>query len=552
MSSIISQGILDNFFVFEVFDNSKGDPVKKYIKTLQKLAKTDLIISDISIEKQVNFRSFFLEALQERKSYLHKGEDSLTSHIKGDFINIDSGELFNGYEEEPVEEGRSVRVDLLEETQKNHLQRFVRNNIREERYTNHSLLDVKNNFMLYPLRLILDGKTVFIDIRITIYKHGYAILNFSTKLKDIDIEKFNKQIWNVDIDAAYLPSFMLNIEKEGQYPIKSEFEKIKYNKLGGTKDLYEAIERYKKIVKMIFDKELVGVESFHTLMIPRDKYLGEQNSNVFKRNIYKLLHAPILTTPNQKLLNSFFENNMFEAKGFTNTYGNQHRLLYLQSEEFFKEFKVKSSINTDSIITEYFYEAFRGDFFFAIEKLMLKKISDWKYMNNFFGQSISARKLHKVSLNKIYDSRYESNQIFYKYGSVRDLIDLLFKNCLDSNVEKLLEENKKRVLETSELRRNIILSEVSVVTSILVILLTSILSIPALTQTMNFFNIKNDFLIVICYFVILSLVIATVIMAFRDKILRFLINITSFFKNIFRKYKAVKNTKRLLQRKSDK
>lgn len=552
MNPTISQGILDNFYVFEAFDNSKGDSFKKYKKVLEKLAKTDLIISDISFEKQVNFRGSFLEALQERKAYLHKREDSLTSHIKGDFIDINSEELFNGYGGEPLKKGSSVRVDLLEETQKIHLHRFVENNVREEIYTNHSLLDIKNTFMLYPLRVVLDGKTVFIDIRITIYKHGYAILNFSTKLNDIDIEKFNKQIWNADIEAAYLPSFMLNIEKKDQYPEKTEFEKVKYNKLGGTKNLYDAIKRYQKIVKIIFGEERREVESFHTLMVPKIKDLGEQNSNVFKRNIYKLLHAPVISMPNQKFINSFFDNNMFESKGFTNTYGNQHRLLYLASEEHCNELKVNSTLNSDSIITEYLYEAFRGDFFFAIEKLLLKKISDWKYMNNFFGESISARKLHKVSLNKIYDSRYVSNQIFYKYGSVRDLIDVIFKSCLDANVENLLEENRKRVLEASELRRNIIISEVSVITSILVILLTSILSIPALTQTMNFFNIKNDFLIVICYFIILFLVIATVITAFRDKISRFFNSITSFFKTIFRDYKAYKNTKRFLRRKSDK
>lgn len=552
MNSTISQGILDNFFVFEVFDNSKGDSFKKYIKALEKLAKTDLIISDISLEKEVNFRGSFLEALQERKVYLNKREDSLTSNIKGDFININSDELFTGYGEQPLKNGNSIRVDLLEVSQKNHLHRFVENNVQEEIYTNHSLLDIKNNFMLYPMRIILDGKPVFIDIRITIYKHGYAILNFSTKFNDIDIEQFNKQIWVTDIEAAYLPRFMLNIEKKDQYPVKTEFEKIKYNKLGGTKDLYEAIERYQEIVKSIFGKKIREAESFHTLMVPRAKDMGEQNTNVFKRNIYKLLHAPIKSSPNQKFINSFFENNMFELKGFTNTYGNQHRLLYLVSEEHYNEFKEEYTINTDSIITEHFYEAFRGDFFFAIEKLMLKKISDWKYMNNFFGESISARKLHKISLNKIYESRYESNQIFYKYGSVRALIDVLFKTCLDTNIENLLEVNKKRVLETSELRRNIILSEVSVITSILVILLTSILSIPALTQTMNFFNIKNDYLIVICYFIILFLVIAAVITAFRDKISRFFKNISSYFKTIFRDYKAYRNTKRFLRRKSGK
>lgn len=552
MNSTISQGILDNFFVFEVFDNSKGDSIKKYIRTLEKLAKTNLIISDISLEKEVTFRDSFSEAVQVRKVYLNKREDSLTSHIKGDFINISDEELFTGYGEQPLKNGDPIRIDLLEESQKIHLHRFVKNNIREEIYTNHSLLDIKNTFMLYPMRVILNGKSAFVDVRITIYKHGYAILNFSIKLNDIDIEKFNKQIWITDIEAAYLPSFMLNIEKKDQYTAKTEFEKIKYNKLGGTKNLYEALERYQAIVKSIFGKKVREAESFHTLMVPKAKDLGEQSTNVFKRNIYKLLHAPVISSPNQKFINSFFENNMFESKGFNNTYGNQHRLLYLVTEEQYKGFREDYNINIDSIITEHFYEAFRGDFFFAIEKLMLKKISNWKYMNNFFGESISARKLHKISLNKIYESRYESNQIFYKYGSVRDLIEVLFKSCLDSNVESLLEANKKRVLEASELRRNIILSEVSVITSILVILLTSILSIPALTQTMTFFNIKNDSIIVICYFIILVLVITAVITAFRDKITRFFYNITSFFKTIIREYKAYRNTQRFLRRKNGK
>lgn len=551
MNSIISHGILNNVVIFEAFDSSKGDSFKKYIKTLEKLSKNELIISNISMEKEVNFRQFFSNAIADRKQYKDKNRDSLTSDLKSDFLDVPNEEFFMGYFEKPHEEEGATRIDLLEESQTVHLLRFIANTQREETHSNQALLDTKNTFMLYPLKIIINEISVFVDIRITIYKHGYAILNFSTNLKDVNIEEFNVSRWGVDIDSAFLPRFMLNLENKDQYKSKSTKEKVKYNKLGRCKDLASAIRRYEDIIQLVIGNSSIQRERFHTLMIPNERDLGKIGTQAYKENIYKLLHSPILTTPPQLQIDKFFDKNLFEEKGFPNTYGNQHRLIYLVSEKRFKNLQADFPLYTEKIIVEHFYEGFHGDFFFAIEKLMLKKMSDWKYMYNFFGKTISSRKLYKTNLNRIYESRFENNQVFYQYSSTLELVDALFKSCIDENVTNILEENKSRVLETSELRRNIIISEVSVLTSILVILLTSILSIPALTQTMEFFNIKNEYFITFSYIVVQTLVIATVIAAFRDRIIEFFRNIVNFPKNKFRHYKAIRNTKRYFRNKNN-
>lgn len=554
MNSIISHGILDNLIVFEVFNNFKGDRHRKYIKTIEYLVKSDLIISDISLEKQVNLNTFFLETLKERRKDIHKNASSLNSHIRGDFIEVNGEDIFNGYyaEPSPYTEGRLIKVDLLEQSQRTHMNRFVRNNIREENYSSLSILDVKNVFMLFPLRVIIDTKVIFIDVKLTIYRHGYAILNFSTKFNDIELEVFNENMWDINVDSAYLPGFMLDIEKTEKNNKESSVDPKKYYKLGGCKNLAGALSRYEEIIKKALATKVEQRESFHTLMISNGNDLGEENSDERKQNIFKILHTPIVVMPPKKHIDSFFENNMFEEKGFSNVYANQHRIVYVLPEDFYKEHKKDIPSDTESIIIEHFYEAFRGDFFFAIEKLMLKKLSNWKYMSNFFNSSLSARKLSKINLNRIYETKFESNQAFYRYGSAIGLVDILFKTCLDSNVIKLLEENKERVLEASELRRSIILSEVSVLTSILVILLTSILSIPAITQTASFFNIESNLLILSCYLVIVFLVIATVFTAFRDKIFGLWFSIIDFNKTVHRNYNAKKNTKKLLQRKNKK
>lgn len=555
MNFTIERGILNNVLGFEVFNNSRGDNFKKYKRALENLSKNNLIISDINIEKAVTFTGFFEETLQARRQFLNKSQDSLASHLKGDFRDAKDIDRFDLYYEESIEEDdAATKIDLLEESQRGHLHRFVNNNFREEKHSNQSLLTTKNTFILYPLRIIVEGMSIFVDVRMTIYKHGYAILNFSTYLKNIDLEDFNRSQWGTNIDSAFLPSFMLSLENKDQYSGASILEKTKYNKLGRCKDLASAIKRYEKIIKLAigYQASRSESESFHTLMISNEKDLGKINTTNYRENIYKLLHSPILTKPPQTYLEKFFNNNLFEEKGFMNTYGNQHRLVYIVPEEMFKKIQKELPQCTEEPITEHFYEAFHGDFFFAIEKLMLRKMSDWKYMHNFFGDTISSRKLYRIDLNRIYESRFENNQVFYQYSSMLELVDALFKSCIDKNVTNILEENKDRVLETSELRRNIIISEVSVLTSILVILLTAILSIPALTQTMEFFNIKNDFLITFSYAVILILVIITVIAAFRDKILVSFQNIISFPKNVWRQYVAIRNTKNYFRRKNNK
>lgn len=552
MNSTISHGILNNVVVFEAFDSSKGDSFKKYIKTLEKLSKNELIISNISMEKEVNFREFFSNAIVDRKQYKDRNIDSLTSDLKGDFFDIPNEEFFMGYFEKPHEEEGATRIDLLEESQTLHLLRFIANNQREETHSNQPLLDTKNTFMLYPLKVIINEISIFVDIRITVYKHGYAILNFSTNLIDLDLEKFNVNQWDIDIDSAFLPRFMLNLENKNQYKSETTKEKVKYNKLGRCKDLASAIKRYVDIIQLVIGNEQLERETFHTLMISHERDLGKRDTPAYKENIYKLLHTPVLTMPPQLHIDKFFDGNLFEKKGFSNTYGNQHRLIYVVSEERFSNFQKEFPLYTDNVVIEHFYEGFHGDYFFAIEKLMLKKITDWKYMYNFFGETISSRKLYKINLNRISESRFENNQVFYQYSSMLELVDALFKSCIDKNVTNILEENKSKVLEISELRRNIIISEVSVLSSILVILLTSILSIPALTQTMEFFNIKNEYFISFSYVIVQTLVIVTVIAAFRDRLMEFFRNMINFPKNKFRHYKAIQNTKKYFRDKNNK
>lgn len=540
MTYIINKGKLDNFIVFEVFNNSKGNSLKKYTKALKKLVNTNMIISDIKITKEVNLSESFFNTIQERSQYLNKKENALFSNLKGDFVDIDGENYFNGYYNDPLKEVSPVRVDLLSYTQTINLHRFIENNNREERYSNQSVLNNKNTFLLYPLRVVIDEIVTYIDVRIIIYKHGYAILNFSTSTNEVDLDLFNEQLWDLDIDSAFLPSFMIELDKK-----KSNDGPMTFKKLGGCIKLNDAVDRYKKIVLKAIASDDVVSDSFHTFMVPKPDEFGKENSYEYKRNLYKVLHTPMLSMPSKKRVSDFFDNNLFEEKGFPNTYGNQHRIIYTVSKEHIER---NNGTYSEEVWIEHLYEAFRGDYFFAIEKLMLRKITNWKYMNNFFAPSISARKLYKINLNKIHESRFESNQIFYKYGSAIELIDVLYKKCIDANIEKLLEENKKSILEVNNLRRNIIQSEVGVLTSILVVLFTSILSIPAITNTMEFFRIESELIVWSSYLLIQFLVLATVITTFRDKISTFWFNIFNFFTSFFRHWRAVHNTKKLLRK----
>lgn len=549
MTQLIYDGILNNIIAFEVFDNSKGDSFKKYTKTLKALSERNLIISNTNLEKRVDFTEFFYDAIKSRERHLNVNRNSLTSDLKGDFIDIKSEDLFNGYYEETIMPGDTVRKDLLEYSQTVHLQRFVENMIREEKHSDQPLLDTKNTFILYPIRIIINSMIIFVDVRITIYKHGYAILNYSTRLREINIDEFNKHLWEIEIDSAFLPRFMLNIENSKQYLGEEVHEKAKYHKLGNCKTLENALKRYERIIRKVIGSDLKGTESYNTLMIPNQNDVGDLDNNQYKENIFILLHSPVRTGLSDVRLKEFFENNIFVKKGFSNTYGNQHRLIYIVPAESRQKLQSGFTTYSKDTINEHFYEAFHGDYFFAIEKLMLRKISNWKYMHHFFGETISSRKLYKINLNRIQESRFENNQVFYKYSSTLELIDALYKTGMDENVTMLLEDNKSKVLEASELRKSIMLSEINVLTSILVIFLTAIFSVPALTQTLEFFGINNIVLIIILYSATLLLVISIVIAAFRYEFLNLFFTPINASKYLYRHFKAVKNTKKYFRNK---
>lgn len=547
-------GVADMYNVFEVFDNSKGDIEKKYINTLERLIESNLLIIDTTVKKAVFFNKYFLSIIKNREMLKMKNQESFTQDIKGDFKKVAGNQCtFYSFDDDPYVTEKEKTIDLLKYSQTKHVEHFIRNNNREETYTENSILDVKNNFVLFPIRIVINGQPLYVNVRFIVYKHGYGIFNTSVNIADYSIEEFGKNKWNIPIDAAYLPNFVFDYEKKSNFIGKNKkvLSKIdstnfKYKKIGGCKNLHDAVDRYIEI----FQEFLLGKTSFkvnfNTLLV-RDmtdipQSFEEEPTSKFQENIFKLLKAPMFGSPISNKRDEMLELHSLNTLSFSKLYANQYRLIYVYAKnvsELYPEHQDR--LIQEEFMDEYMYEAFKGDFIFAIEKLLLRKYSNWKYMRNFFAKFISPRRLYKLNLDREKELRYENNQIFYNYASTREIIDFLYKNCLDLHTVKILEENKERVIELSELRRNISISDFSFLATVFTFIFSVLFSIPLITDTLNFFQIyeREKILYVYKYFLILIFLIFCI--TFRQKILEGTKRIGNIIKFKYRTYKTKKN-----------
>lgn len=519
MADKIEKGRLDTYNVFEVFDNSKGDLDNKYKETIQKLIDSKILIIKYSLDGRVDFTDFFLDTIRERESFHSVNQKTLKSNVRGDFkrvrdtkININNGNV-------SIDEIDKA-IDQLLITQENHLQSFVENNNREELYTSHSILDIKNNFILFPLRVKIGEDILFADIRFTIYKHGYGIFNVSININNELVEDFGNSIWNIPIESAFIPNFLFTYEKKKDTKSSRETfnqaspSDFEYKKIGRCNTLNDAIDKYIKVLQDLLSVKNTFKLNFDTLIITGmtnlpDSFDDDSNLEIkFKKSILRLLNAPVTGNPNHNTLEAILDNSSYSLVDYSKVYANPYRLVNVYSKNIKNQFKESDEgdlINYDDYIENTVYSAAKGDFVFAIEKLLLHKYSNWKYMETFFAKSISPRKLYKLNLNREFELSFETDQIFYGYASARELISFLYEKCLDSNIEKILHEKKRRNLELSDLKRSIITTDFGILATFLTVLFTLLFAIPSIESTVAFFQLKEN--LVLPIFIALLLIL---------------------------------------------
>jgi hypothetical protein len=540
---VIENGIIDKFFTFEIFDNTKGDLHTKYVSALNKLVVSEQIISDIDYSNGVTLSNTIEEQINRRKEYLFKNINSLNRSYKGDFLSPKESEFtFAGFGRNPFIHPKNKVIDLLEYSQLRALHQFVQTNKLEEYHTSVRLLDTKNNFMLYPIRIVWnDDNVAFIDLTITTYKHGYAILNASIRFTEKRVYDIGDDAWNMDIKEAYFPKMLFSTKNEKEY---SDFE---YKKVGRCKSIDDALDRYLEILQgniFTYESECRNFNVLTTNKFPgTPKNFAENSCEDFEESVYSLICAPISFKQSPQKIREYLSKVSKVDNENIKLFANQHRLLILFAKDFYKELE-KRGVDNEEYKFELMYSGFRGGYIFAIEKLLLKQYTEEKFILKSLNKNLSLGKLYKLYENRDYELRYETNQIFYRFASTRDLITFLYEKCLDGNLKLLYQEHKDRTLELINLRKEKRVAQFSVLGPVVTIIISLVLSMSGINEILKVFGKENSNSSLIGYIVFNAIIITIVLLAYIDQLKRGIMGIVYTVKDYYRFKRAMKNTMR--------
>lgn len=335
----IQKAIMDTFFTFDLFDNISGNLDKKYFNMIKKLANSDLLINSFNEEKGVNFQQKFDNELERRRLLYEQGD--APSRIREDFITSAGDDfVFNGFENLPNITQEDKTIDLLEFSQERALHQYVRMLENEEKYTGTNILDIKNVFLLFPIKVrTLSDEIIYIDIYFTLFKHGYGIVDASFRINDKKIEQLSTDIWDVGIKAAYLPNFMVASEKK---------EKYLYKKISRCNTVDIVIERYIEVLKKMLSIKSDYMFKYETLTILKmDKQpynFDNENISLYKE-IFKLLFAPTNLSISSKKAKERLEKNSKLPNRNSKIFLNSKRFILVYGTDIYNElndFPIKS------------------------------------------------------------------------------------------------------------------------------------------------------------------------------------------------------------------
>lgn len=506
----IQEAVIDNFFTFDLFDNTKGNIEKKYFSVLEKLQDFNFIIIGFDTNKKVTFQQSFLDEMNRRKKLSF--EKNLTRIMKKDFISAKGNKfIFNSFEAYPNITEENKTIDLLHYSQNRALQHYVRVLASEEHYTGINTLQNKNSFLLYPIRIeTVSNEIIYIDIYLTIYKHGYGILNASVRIKDEGIDKLSQNMWNIDINSAYLPNFMFDQNKKNKY---------EYKKIGRCTTINEATTRYIDILEKLLKIKITYSFNFDCLTILKMKKQPdnfEKEGDSLYKEIYKLLSAPIeYTSISNKIAKEKVNKNSKQHENNMKIFINSKRFIMIYGKDIYKRLKDEP----EEIQKEILYSSFRSDIIFALEKLFLKNITSYKYLERLSNPDISLNKMYTILENRDFELRYESDQLFYGYASTREYIDFFIDKGIEPSIDNAIKESVDRVKNLILLRRENRLNQITIVGTILALVFTALFSMSGIENTLNTLGIFNKDTIISIYKIIVSLTFIVILSLYKDIII---------------------------------
>lgn len=504
---VIKQAAIDNFYTFELFDNSKGSKDIKFLKVIKNLRDSNLLINSFNEDKGVDFQVSFLEEIERRKKL--KNANSLTSLMKEELISVPGDEFtFIGFDNDPLITKEEKDIDILGYSQERAQHHYVNMLSGEEKYTGVDLLSTKYKFLLFPIRIKDHESNVsYVDIHMTLYQHGYGILNSSFRAGNIDTNKFSKKIWDIDIDKAYLPRFMFG----------EETNKYEYKKIGGCKTLDQALERYIQFLQKSVTNHKSNTYKFDSMTIFDMENLPDNflnNKGTFNVDMCSLLFAP---RNSSDLTNKIAQE---ELNNYSKTIGtkskiliNSKRFIMVHGKDMYRE---KLQKYPEDFQQEIVYSGFRTDMIFALEKLFLRNITSRKFLDKMAKKDISVSEMYKILKNRDYEMRFETDQVFYNYSTTREYIDFFLDKGIESSIAQIIDDTVGRAKDLALLRRENRTHQITVIGTILTILFASLFSLSGLSDAYEVLSTEGNETIIVLYLIIIFLTIIGVVFLYKE------------------------------------
>lgn len=542
----VKNGFMDYFLLFEVYNHLNEKKRRdKYKKNLDRLIESKLLISADTPEKEVKLNNNFNNEIDRRKetykSCIEK-EVNIPSYLASDIKKIAEKPsiYFHQTKEYFGIELKDNIEDLLYVSQLNAIQQLIAMYELEEKHTGIPTKEFKNKFLLWPVKVILNGTNLYINVYLTTFKNGCTMLQFSLEVNEQNLDELNINTWNIEFEKVMFPEFIIIEDGSSQ----------KYKKKARCTNLKDISKVYCEHLMEIFGSGAnpITIEFNHLTLIDYDyipkSFENKDISDPFKDMIYKLLFAPIseFTQKGKDHISITLEAHYHDFSLHYRTYANYTRLVSAFSDRVKKPFK---TINEEPISDRGLYFSGIGAVITSIEILMLKKYSHENNSLAKINHNMSLKELIEQKIRENVDFFHEFSQFYFDYASVRDFTNFLERSCHDYLQTELLLNHRRRVEELIELKKEKNVARFTALSPILTILVTLIFSLPTIKQILKILELQNHLLST--YLVINCAFIFFICYLYRESIMKRTTNYKDLISNkLIRFFKFIKGKYNLL------
>lgn len=519
----IKHGFYNNFYVFKLVDTEGVIPTNQYIKILETLRDSGLIISAENQEKAVYHMDWFRNHLNERKKEyrtLKSEGKNVPAYLARSIIKVRESPRFTIY---PTEKGIGVElednlIDDLDYSQTNNLHQLVDIYHDEEKYTGLATKNDKNRFLIFPPQLSIKEDEYFHPgLYLTLFKHGYAILFTTMEIEDFSFDEINMSMWNIILKSAYFPEFMINNNNS-----------LKMKKKARCYSVNNMLREYGKYIYTLVNGEepqTVGSTFYHLVLsdytyLP-DDYSKSMNDKLYE-TLFKLLFAPIpdyLLKPKEEM-KQFVDKRFYSFSNHLRLFANNNRTVTAYTKSFSKV--IKSSVPEDFDVNDPYLlnhlcqKSSLGGMINAIDSILLKKEAT-QHLSVFEIQGhTSLKKLIEFNIKENTNYAIEFSKYFYSYGSIRDLISFLEASCEDFLQTKLMDERRQKIEKVINLRKEQYMVKLAALGPAITIGLTLFLSFPALESILKSLNMEEHLFKI--YVIVNLLFIPSILYLFKEQI----------------------------------